>query len=160
MEYLDIVNLKDEVVSQATREEIYQQKLAHRIVHLFIFDEDDRLALQLRSAKVKFCPNCWSTIVGGHVQSGETYEEAILRESEEEIGIKPEIEFFSYDSYSKDGLNKFLKVYKTNFKGELKPNPEDIQKVSYFSLKELQEMVKKGEKFHPELLFLLEKYFN
>jgi len=159
MEYLDIINDNDKVIGQATREEIYQKKLMHRIVHLIILDNNGRFALQLRSKNVKFCPNHWSTIVGGHVQSGETYKEAILREAEEEIGIKPIIKKFSKDLYAKDGLKKFLVTFKTHYNGSFKPNSEDVETIKFFKLDEIKKMVTRGEKFHPELLFLLENYF-
>ena len=35
-----------------------------------------------------------------------------------------------------------------------------VEKVEFFSLDKIQEMINDGEKFHPELLFLLEKHFE
>lgn len=37
---------------------------------------------------------------------------------------------------------------------------KELLKVCFFSLEEIQKMVDKGEKFHPELLFLLKKHFG
>ena len=87
MEYIDVVNMEDNVVSKADRREIYKKKLPHRIVHVLIFNEKNEMALQLRSQTVRFCPGYWSTAVGGHVQSGEGYKQAALREFEEDISI-------------------------------------------------------------------------
>ncbi|MCA9460196.1 MAG: NUDIX domain-containing protein, partial [Nanoarchaeota archaeon] len=83
MELLDIVNRKDEVIGVASKEDVYKKSLTHRIVHILIFNDKNELALQLRSKKVSFCPSHWSTSVGGHVQSGESYEGAALREYQE-----------------------------------------------------------------------------
>ncbi|ALN91654.1 MULTISPECIES: NUDIX hydrolase [Lysobacter] len=47
---------------------------------------DGRLLLGLRNAYKRLAPNCWD-ILGGHVEAGETLEQALLRELEEEAGV-------------------------------------------------------------------------
>ncbi len=159
-EILDIVNLYDEVVSQATRDEVYAKSLCHRIVHVLIFDDDGKMALQKRSQTVTFCPGYWSTAVGGHVQSGENYEQAALREFAEELGTSCDIVFFSKDLYEAKGSPvKFVTAFKAIYTGAFNPNPDDVETIDFFSLHEVQAMIERGEKFHPELLFLLNKYF-
>src|SRR3990167_3639738 len=53
-----------------------KMNLSYRIVHILLFNEKGEMALQMRSSHKKFCPNHLSTAVGGHVQTGETYEQA------------------------------------------------------------------------------------
>ena len=109
MEYLDIVNKNDKVIGKALKEQVYKKSLIHRIVHVLIFNNRGEMALQLRSKKVSFCPNHWSTTVGGHVQSGETYKIAAIREYKEELGTTSNIKIFSKDYYTKKGSpSKFL----------------------------------------------------
>jgi 8-oxo-dGTP diphosphatase len=50
-----------------------------------IVDDDGRIFFQRRSPDRKLFPNCWD-IVGGHVEPGETIEEALRREVQEETG--------------------------------------------------------------------------
>lgn len=161
MEYLDVVNEKDEVVGKASRPDIYHNQLRHRIVHVFVFNDEGKLALQLRSKKCSFCPLHWVTSVGGHVQSGETYAEAAIRESEEELGFRPDIElignFLYVDKTHNVGLKKFLGVFKAKHPGPFTIDEEAVEKVEYFSRDEIKKMIDKGEKFHPELLFLLQE---
>ncbi|MFA5021958.1 MAG: NUDIX domain-containing protein [Patescibacteria group bacterium] len=160
MEILDIVNLNDQVIGQAPKPEIYQQLLCHRIVHILIFNDQGKMALQLRSAKVNFCPLHWSTAVGGHVQTGETYETAGLREYEEELGQQSQLQFLSKDLYQLPNRPaKFLATFTTKFNGPFKPDLEVVEKVNFFTLAEIQKMIASGEKFHPELLFILTKHF-
>ncbi|MBI5332954.1 MAG: hypothetical protein HZB65_05240 [Candidatus Aenigmarchaeota archaeon] len=40
------------------------------------------------------------------------------------------------------------------------PNPEEVKKIKFFSMKDIQKMIDNGENFHPELLFLLRKHFG
>ncbi len=134
--------------------------MRHRIVHVLIFNDEGKMALQLRSPNVSFFPNAWSTTVGGHVQSGESYDQGALREYQEELGAVSLLEPFSKDVYKAEGKpEKFIYAFKTTFNGPFKPDPVDVSKVDFFSLDDIKAMVAKGEMFHPELLFLLEKYF-
>jgi len=53
-----------------------------------IFVRDGRILLGKRSPHLMSCPNCWD-VIGGHVEAGETVEQALIREAEEEIGLTP-----------------------------------------------------------------------
>jgi len=150
MEFLDVVNDKDEVIDKASRNEIYEKSLKHRIVHVLLFNNEGRLALQLRSQNTSFWPGHWSTSAGGHVRSGETYEEAAMREMKEEIGIEASIKPLCKLKYK----NKFLKIFKAQYEGACKFS-EEVDSVNFFSLDQIKEMIKMGDKFHPELLFLI-----
>ena len=160
MEIMDVVNRNDEVIGTAARDEVYQKALCHRIVHVLIFNDKNEMALQRRSATVSFCPLHWSTAVGGHVKSKESYAEAALREYDEELGTKSRLEFFSKDYYEAKGSpSKFIVAFKTIFNGPFKFDRTVVESVDFFAIEKINEMVEKGEKFHPELLFLLRKYF-
>jgi 8-oxo-dGTP pyrophosphatase MutT (NUDIX family) len=105
-------------------------------------------------------PQTWSTAVGGHVDFGETYEEAARREYNEELGIESELEFLFKDYYEGEiEGRKFFTVFKTIYEGPFNLSPSEVEKVEYFSIPEIQTMIDGGEKFLPELLFILKKYF-
>lgn len=55
------------------------------VVGAVILDDRHRAFIQRRSAHRRLFPNCWD-IVGGHVESGETPEDALRRELTEETG--------------------------------------------------------------------------
>ena len=165
MEFSDVVNERDEVIGKASKKEIYEKLLTHRIVHILIFNTKGRMALQLQSKNKSFCPRHWNSAAAGHVLSGENYEQAALRELEEEIGVKTEIIFqhkdlYEYKNNFKKGLKKILGTFRTVFDGPFKINPREVEKVEFFTLDKIQDMIDSGEKFHPEMLFLLRKHFN
>ena len=160
MELLDVVDAEDRVIGTAPKPEIYRQLLPHRIVHVLIFNQKGEMALQLRSKNLSFCPHHWSTAVGGHVQSGESYEQAAQREYQEELNQQSVLHLFSKDLYQlPQRPPKFVVTFKTIYDGPFSPNPEEVEKVAFFSLPHIKSMIQQGERFHPELLFLLEKYF-
>ncbi|MFA5051545.1 MAG: NUDIX domain-containing protein [Patescibacteria group bacterium] len=160
MELVDIVNEKDEVIGQADVKKAHAEKLLHRIVHVLIMNHSGEMALQLRSQHKHFLPGYWCTSVGGHVQSGETYEQAAIRECREEIGTTtPKMKKAFYDLYtSAERGNLFLTTYVATYDGPFYPNPEEVEKITFFKISMIRDMIKRGEKFHPELLFLLEKH--
>ncbi len=89
-EIFDVVDADDQVTGTATRAEIHAQKLTHRAVHVFVFNKRGDLLLQKRSLLKDMCPGLWDSSVSGHLDSGESYETAAVRELEEEMGIAAE----------------------------------------------------------------------
>jgi isopentenyldiphosphate isomerase len=158
MEIIDIVNEQDEVVGTIPFAELYDKWPMHRVVHVLLFDREGRMALQMRSKHKAFCPRHWSTAVGGHVQRGEDYEQAALRECREELGIALPISIVSKYRYEHEqGKAKFVTVFRATHEGPFTCNPEEVDHVAFFTVEQLEEMVAAGEKFHPELLFILKQ---
>ncbi|MDR0659357.1 MAG: NUDIX domain-containing protein [Prevotellaceae bacterium] len=55
------------------------------VVGALVIDNKGRIFVQRRTPNRKLFPGCWD-IVGGHVEVGETLEEALRREIQEETG--------------------------------------------------------------------------
>jgi len=162
MEQIDVVNDNDEIIGTANHDDIYTRSFNRRIVHVLIFNSKGELALQLRAKTKKYLPGYWSTSIGGHVQAGEDCLDAAKREMEEEIGISKKIDFLWKDTFNASEGNyiKFLYTYKLIFDGPFKINPEEVEKMEFFSLDKIRRMIKDSGKFHPELIFLLKKHYN
>lgn len=87
-EMLPLVTPDGEVTGSATRGECHgPARPLHPVVHLHVFNSRGELYLQRRPMWKDVQPGRWDTAVGGHVALGETPEEALRRETAEEIGL-------------------------------------------------------------------------
>lgn len=87
-EWLPVVNEKGEVTGSAPRSICHNgSKLLHPVVHLHIVNAKNELFLQKRSMKKDLLPGMWDTAVGGHIGVNEKVEDALKRETFEELGV-------------------------------------------------------------------------
>ncbi|MGI5467869.1 NUDIX hydrolase [Streptomyces sp. CA-132043] len=86
-EILDIVDEHDRVVGQAPRGEAYARRLRHRCTFVLARDAQDRIFVHRRTAQKLVFPSHYDMFVGGVVGAGESYDDAALREAEEELGV-------------------------------------------------------------------------
>ncbi|OON82319.1 NUDIX domain-containing protein [Streptomyces tsukubensis] len=87
-EILDIVDEDDRVVAQAPRGEAYARGLRHRCVFVQARDAEGRIFVHRRTPTKLVFPSLYDMFVGGVVGAGESYDEAALREAEEELGVR------------------------------------------------------------------------
>ena len=87
-EMLPLVDEDGRVVGRASRGRCHDGSgLLHPVVHLHVFNPAGALFLQKRPEWKDIQPGRWDTAVGGHMALGESVEEALRRETAEEIGL-------------------------------------------------------------------------
>lgn len=87
-ELLPLVDEEGRPMGQATRRECHDgSKKLHPVVHLHIYNNNGELFLQRRPEWKDIQPGRWDTAVGGHVTLGESIDEALRRETKEEVGL-------------------------------------------------------------------------
>lgn len=163
LEIMDVVDDNDVVIGQATREEIYNQKLLHRIVHVLIFNPEGKLGLQKRSMNKSYLPGYWVTSASGHVMTGENYIVSGEREMFEELGLTMPLNLVNKLYYfdSSRNLGRFLGVLDLRInQTKLDVKNDEVDSLDFFTFEEIKLMLQENEKFHPELIFLLDKVFN
>ena len=124
----DVVDENDQVIGQAERSRVHREGLRHRAVHVFLFDRRGRLFLQKRSQNKDSWPGAWDSSCSGHVDSGETYAEAVVRELGEELGWTPPealAEVLKVDACSETG-QEFVILYRGLADGPFDLNTDEI----------------------------------
>ncbi|MGV9243494.1 NUDIX hydrolase [Streptomyces sp. NPDC003710] len=128
-ELLDIVDENDRVIGQSPRGEAYARGLRHRCVFIQARDGEGRLFVHRRTPTKLVFPSLYDMFVGGVVGAGESYDDAALREAEEELGVsglpRPEPLFtFLYDDDA--GRSWWSSVYQVRCDLPVSPQAEEV----------------------------------
>ncbi|WP_306204889.1 NUDIX domain-containing protein [Actinoplanes sp. RD1] len=92
-----------------------------RVAAALVLDDAGRIFFQLRSPQRKLFPNSWD-VVGGHLEPGETVEEALAREIEEETGWRLAEIIATVGDYrytGEDGLTRWETDFLVRVHGDL-----------------------------------------
>ena len=84
---IPIVNEQDEIIGYKDRKNRNPKDIC-RITGLWLTDYEGNILLAQRAFTKKLSPGLWGPAVAGTVEKGETYESNIIKEAEEEIGLK------------------------------------------------------------------------
>ncbi len=140
-EIFDVVNDRDEVTGQATRKEVHRRRWFHRSVHAVVFGTDGRVFLQKRSLLKDSSPGKWDASCSGHVDGGEHYDGAVVRELAEEIGlvVTPDSglrRLFKVEACAETGW-EFVWVYRLRGDGPFTLHPAEIESGDWFTTAEV-----------------------
>lgn len=145
------INEFDEVIGETTITEAVQQGWPRRLVRTYILDGQQHILLQQRSATIIGSPCCWDAGASGHVDVGEDYRTAALRELAEELGITDAVVDTIALPY-KNGIN-----FEGIFRGVvpidtvLTIDPEEVETVRWVHVEEVDTLLHDApESFIPE----------
>jgi isopentenyl-diphosphate delta-isomerase type 1 len=149
-ELFDVVNERDEPVRQARRSEVHAHGWLHRAVHVLVFDQHGRVFVQKRSMKKDCSPGLWDSSCSGHLDAGEDYDHAAVRELGEELGLvvtEPPQRWFRIEACEATG-QEFCWVYRHRADGPFVLHPEEIDGGDWLTPDELnRRIVTKPEEF-------------
>jgi len=146
-ERFDVVDASDRVIGSAPRSEIHARGLLHRAVHLWLYDPAGRILLQRRSLTKDREPGKWTSSVSGHVNAGEEYDTAMLREIPEEIGVSAD----SCRDFGRLGFfpacqetdQEFVWLYRAVHAGPFQPDPTEVAGLEWFDPQQLDLRIQK-----------------
>lgn len=145
---IQIVDEDDRPIGQATKQEAWAKGLRHRIVRIMMVNDRGEVLLQRRSATKDIFPNCWDNSAAGHVDAGEDYHSAAVRELQEELGISgaglTEIGSYASDeTWHGRRFKRFTRVYcmRSNETPTMLEQGK-VDAVRWVSLDELKTLVK------------------
>lgn len=87
-EKLNIVDENDNIIGIEDRGAIHEKGLLHREVHVHFVTSNKEIIFQHRAKDKDTFPDLLDATVGGHVEISDNYEEAAIKETFEETGIK------------------------------------------------------------------------
>ncbi|MFD5784121.1 NUDIX hydrolase [Streptomyces sp. NPDC126933] len=147
-EILDIVDENDHVTGQAPRGEVYAKGLRHRCVFVLARDAQDRVFVHRRTPVKLVFPSLYDMFVGGVVGAGESYDDAALREAEEELGVsglpRP-VPLFPFLYESADGAGSWWShVYEVRCELPVNPQAEEVAWHTFLPVAELERRLAAG----------------
>ena len=128
---------------------------------MFLFNDKGEILLQVRARHDETYPGHWDAGAGGGVDAEEDYQTAARRELQEELGIQTNLQYLGKDLFEyKSGKKQYIGVFKGMYNNnDFIIDPDEIEGVRFLSAKEIQEMIQRGEPFHPDLVYVFKKYF-
>jgi isopentenyl-diphosphate delta-isomerase len=87
---INVVDDNGKIIGEETREVIHRDGLLHREIHVWFYTPNKEIIFQHRAKDKDTYPDKLDATVGGHVEIGDDYIEAAVREVEEETGIRVE----------------------------------------------------------------------
>lgn len=145
-ERFPIVDEEGTVIGQATRSECHNgSRLLHAVVHLHVFNSQGELYLQKRPEWKDIQPGKWDTAVGGHIDYGESPEEALRREVREELGITDFVpEFIGKYVFDSKRERELVYVNRTTYDGRVQPSKDELDGGRFWSIAEINEAMGQG----------------
>jgi 8-oxo-dGTP pyrophosphatase MutT (NUDIX family) len=140
-EILDIVDENDQVIGQAPRGEAYARGLRHRCVFIQARDAEGRIFVHRRTPTKLVFPSFYDMFVGGVVGAGETYDDAALREAEEELGVSGlphPVHLFTFLYDDGAGHSWWSAVYEVRCDLPVNPQVEEVAWHDFLSDDELE----------------------
>lgn len=160
-ELFDVVDEHDRVIGRATRGEVHAKGLLHRAVHVFLFNTAGELLLQMRSAAKDEYPLCWTSSASGHLDAGESYEQAAPREVREELGLELDLEYLLKLPASPATSNEHTVLYRGISDEPPTINTAEIDRVEFHPIDDVQRMIAKSPNdFSPAFRSLFAAYGN
>jgi 16S rRNA (adenine1518-N6/adenine1519-N6)-dimethyltransferase len=137
-EQFDVVDDEDKVIATRPRAEVHAGNLLHRAVHILVFNQAGELLLQKRSAWKDREPLKWDSSAAGHLEPGETYQAGAIRETEEELGIRPQLTPLGKIRACSNTGQEFVEVFTAQHEGPFVLPPSEIEDALFLPLEEIE----------------------
>lgn len=139
-EVFPIVDEEGRVIGSATRGECHSGSfLLHPVVHLHVFNSAGDIYLQKRPEWKDIQPGMWDTAVGGHIDFGESPDDALRREVREELGIMDfTAEFVDKYVFKSKRERELVYVHRCIYDGPIQPSASELDGGRFWSLQEIR----------------------
>lgn len=163
-EYLDLVDENDQIIGKKKRSEVYAENLSNfRVVNAFIVNSKGELWIPRRAKDKRIYPLCLDMSMGGHVESGEEYEDTFKREMAEELNINTDeipYKFLGHLTPRENDVSAFMKVYEVKMDETPNYNKKDFVEYFWLTPKSLFERLAGGDKSKGDLPKLVKFFYR
>jgi len=149
---ITFVNKDDEVIGYGSREEAIEKGIIHRIVRVFVFNSNGELLIQKRSATVHL-PNKWDQSAAGHVDEGEDYTAAAIRELKEEVGITASkltavTKFYTEEDDDSEVKKRFNEIYVlADYDGDVQIDTDEVSEYKWIDPTKLKNWIRNSPEY-------------
>lgn len=147
MEYRDIYNENREIIRHCCpKDESLAEGEYIVAVGIWVINSNKEILLTKRAPEKRYAPNKWEN-TGGHLQSGEDIQQAVIRELKEETGISVTEEEMIYLGSVKNApyFGEDYMVFKDIPLENMKLQPGETVDAKYVTLEEFMFMAENGE---------------
>jgi len=155
-EELILVDELDREIGCKAKSECHEGNgILHRAFSIFVFNSEDELLLQKRSADKSLWPNYWSNTCCSHPRRGESMEHAVSRRLSQELGFECHLEYlykFKYHAqYGAVGAeHEYCWVYQGRYDGRVDVNVNEVADWRFIDINKLDmELEARPEQFTP-----------
>ncbi len=145
-----VVNQRDEIIGYKFDEDLLPTDI-YRVSTLWLTNSKREVLLAQRAFSKSHDPGKWGPAVAGTIEEGETYEQNIVKEIEEEIGITEIMLKLGSKLERKAKYHYFVQWFFATLDkpaDSFKIQKSEVEQVKWFSKKELiSELKKNPEKF-------------
>ncbi len=145
-ELFDVVDGDDTVIRQERRSVVHKERLMHRAIHVFVFNDAGEIYLQRRSMTKDSAPGKWVSSCSGHVDAGEDYDTAAPRELGEEIGLYDPVglERVLKESPCPQTGQEFVWLYRCKSEGPFTLDPDEVSEGKWIDIDALNAWIEQA----------------
>ena len=141
-EIIDKVDNNDLVIGQMTRHEKENSSYNFRVVLILVFNSKKEILFGKRPMNRIHAPGKWANF-GGHVNAGESYEDAAHRELKEELGFDADLKYIcKFDRINSEGSKVFNSIFYTEKDNGFIPEKREIDELKFFKVNEIDKLIK------------------
>lgn len=165
-EELTFVDENDNETGAGDRKEAWENGYYTRNIRVMLRDQHGRVLSQKRSLKKITHPGMWTVAASGHVNAGEKWDVAAIRETKEEVGLSVNLEPIGDFVFKNDDGNKKIRQIIYVYQGTIDASTKfvlqagEVDEVKWFELDELKNLMQDSpDDFTPSFIETIQRFF-
>ena len=137
-EQVAIVDGSDKIIRPASRREMRDGGLLHRVTYILVFNSVGQLLVQTRTKTKDWYPGIYDFAAGGVLQYDESYDLSARRELAEELGVNAELQYqfkMYFEDHAREPVTRsWGQVYSCVCDGPFALQPEEVDAAEFMDV--------------------------